>query len=195
MFDGLSSSPGLSEKDLLAGRDILHFAPERQLRARIAGCARKHVTADFDRGDCDLKLDMSCMPSVQDASFDTVIACDVLEHVPDDRSAMRELHRVLRSGGIAMLTVPQKDSPSETDEDVTVEDPVERERRFGQKDHVRIYGDDFGDRLRTADFSVQELTAADFGGDIRTRHILIPPKSNSHPLATNQRRIYIARAG
>lgn len=192
MFDGLSSSPGLSEKDLLTSGDILHFAPERQLRSRIASCARKYVTADFDRGDCDLKLDMSCMPSVQDDSFDVVIACDVLEHVPDDRAAIREVWRILRKGGRAILTVPQKDSPSHTDEDPSVTSAAEREKRFGQKDHFRIFGDDFVERLAEAGFSVTIVSACDFAAEDVTRHVLYPPAPNPHPLATNRRRIYLA---
>ena len=195
MLDGLADAPGLSEMDLLAGREVLHFAPERQLRGRIACCARRYVTADFDRGDCDLKLDMSGMPSVVDASFDMLIACDVLEHVPEDRKALGEARRVLRRGGNAIFTVPQKDSPATTDEDATVKEFAERERRFGQKDHVRIYGDDFSARLCAEGFAVQEVTSAAFSDETCRRHVLSPPQSNPHPLATNQRRIYIARAG
>lgn len=195
MLDGRAASAGLSEEDLLSGREILHFAPERQLRGRIQKAARRYVTADFERGDCDLKLDMSSMPAVADSSFDVVIACDVLEHVPDDRCAMREVRRILRTGGVAIFTVPQKDPPSATDEDPAVVDPAERERRFGQKDHARIYGDDFSARLRAEGFAVHEVAAQDFSGELVKRHILSPPRPNPHPLATNQRRIYIARAG
>lgn len=193
ILDSKSTISGASQADLLAGKEILHFAPERQLRERIKATAKRHVTADFDRGDCDLKLDMSAMPSVADASYDVVIACDVLEHVPDDRAAMRELRRILRPNGTAILTVPQKDPPATTDEDPAVTAPTEREHRFGQKDHIRMFGDDFAIRLTDVGFQVTTLSIADFPPSIASRLILHPPQPNPHPLATNHRRIYLAR--
>lgn len=193
MLDGLASLPDLSETALLAGKDILHFAPERQLRDRVSAAAQSYTTADYERGDCDLKLDMSDMPSLTDAGHDVIIACDVLEHVPDDRAALRELHRILRPGGVALLTVPQKDPPSLTDEDTSVTGENEREKRFGQKDHVRMFGDDFAGRVREAGFTVETIDASAFEDSTRICHVLAPPEPNPHPLATNHRRIYIAR--
>ena len=192
-LDGHADIPGLDEQTLLAGKEILHFAPERQLRVRIFQAAGKYVTADFDRGDCDLKLDISAMPSVPDQSFDVVICCDVLEHVPDDASAFREICRVLRPGGTAILTVPQMDPPSRTDEDPLVKSEQERERRFGQKDHVRMYGDDFPGRLEAAGFSLVIVDVRSFSPQIQSAHVLHPPVANASRLATNQRRIYLAR--
>ncbi len=192
-LDGQAVIPGLDEHDLLAGMDILHFAPERQLRNRISQAARKYVTADFDRGDCDLKLDISAMPSVLDQSFDVVICCDVLEHVPNDLAAMREIHRILRPAGTAILTVPQMDPPARTVEDAAVLSESERERRFGQKDHVRMYGDDFIERLRASDFCVEVVTADNIRGGVVGRLRLEPPVVSPSPLATNHRRIYFVR--
>lgn len=192
MLDGLADQPGLSEADLISRKDVLHFAPERQLRNRIQSAASRYTTADFGRGDCDLRLDISSMPSVQDASQDVLIACDVLEHVPHDVAAMREIHRVLKPGGLAILTVPQSDPPFVTDEDPSVISAAERESRFGQKDHVRMYGDDFSDRLGRTEFKVHKIDASHFSVEARIRYILEPPKKNPHPLATNHRRIYLA---
>jgi len=192
VFDGFCNVPGLDEKSLLAGKTILHFAPERQLRERIRRAASHHTTADFDRGDCDLRLDISTMPQVADASYDVLIACDVLEHVPDDASAFREIGRILKPGGTAILSVPQMDSPSQTDEDPSVKSEHERERRFGQKDHVRMYGDDFPDRLKAAGFSVSIVDIRSFPVPIRSAHVLHPPVPSAKRLATNQRRIYFA---
>ena len=171
----------------------MHFAPERQFRNRISQAARKYVTADYDRGDCDLKLDISAMLSVPDQSFDVVICCDVLEHVPDDRAAMREIHRILRASGTAILTVPQMDPPARTDEDPAILSEPEREKRFGQKDHVRMYGDDFIERLRSSDFCVEVVTAGNVQGGVVDRLCLKPPVPSPSPLATNHRRIYFAR--
>jgi len=194
LLDGRSYINGWEESSFLSGKEVLHFAPERQLRERVKKAARRHVTADFDRGDCDLRLDMSSMPSIPDASFDVVIACDVLEHVPDDRAAMRELRRVLRSGGKALLTVPQMDPPAATEEDSSVTDEQERTRRFGQKDHVRMYGDDFAMRLEEAGFKVETLGSEQFPEEAVRRHVLAPPAANPDRLATNIRRLYLAEA-
>ena len=194
VLDGLAQVEKSDESCLLAGKDVLHFAPEKQLSERIKKVARKHITADFDRSDCDLRLNMSSMPEVADASFDTVIAFDVLEHVPDDIAAMRELHRVLRRGGLALVTVPQKDPPSKTDEDSSVTDEAQRAARFGQNDHVRMYGDDFASRLMSVGFKVRVISASDFPAAQVGRHVLRPPYPNPHPLATNERRLYLAEA-
>lgn len=194
VLNGRSEShPDLVESRIFQGKEVLHFAPERQLRERIRKASEKHVTADYDRGDCDLKLDMSSMPFVEDSSYDVVIACDVLEHVPDDLAAMRELHRILRPGGMAILSVPQMDPPAKTDQDPGVTTEAERERRFGQKDHVRMYGDDFRERLCSSGFQVVIATENDFPEAYSRGHILAPPVKSAHPLATNCRRIYFCR--
>jgi SAM-dependent methyltransferase len=192
-LDGQSNHPDLAEKQLLAGKEVLHFAPERQLRERIRSVSRKYTTADFDRGDCDLKLDMSAMPSVTDSSFDVIIACDVLEHVLDDLAAMRELYRILRPGGIAILSIPQMDPPAVTDQDPSVKTEAEREKRFGQKDHVRMYGDDFAERLSSTGFRIEVITDANFEPESVSRLVLRPPIRSYHILATNERRIYFCR--
>lgn len=194
-LDGESTHQELREDTLLRGRTVLHFAPERHFRQRVRNVAAKHVTADFERGDCDVNLDISAMPEIADASFDTVIVCDVLEHVPDDAGAFREIYRVLKPGGTAIMTVPQKDSPSATDEDFSVTDKAERLRRFGQHDHVRMYGDEFIERVRQAGLEVTVITKADFKPETVARLVLEPPQLSPHPLATNQRRIYFCRRG
>ncbi len=192
-FDGHSSLSGLDEPALFHGKSMLHFAPERQLRERLRLATALHVTADFDRGDCDLRLDISHMPEVADSSIDVLMACDVLEHVGNDHAAFQEIHRVLRPGGVAILSVPQKDPPASTDEDPTVTSEAEREKRFGQKDHVRMYGDDFATRLTAAGFQVEILTSESLPNGMIARHVLNPPALSSHPLVTNFRRIYFAR--
>ena len=195
-FEGMADSQKFgdcTEGCLLAGKKVLHFAPERQLRERIARLASEYVTADFARGDCDLRLDLCSMPAIPDQSFDTLIACDVLEHVPDDYAAFREMARVLAPHGVAILTVPQKDPPSSTDEDSSITDEAQRLARFGQKDHVRMYGDDFAERVAAAGFLVKTLDKQAFPPQIVARHILHPPLPNPSPLATNFRRIYFAQ--
>lgn len=193
VLDGSSSVPALDEKSLFSGRAVLHFAPERQLRERIRKAAGIYTSADFDRGDCDLKLDISNMPQVEDTSFDVLIACDVLEHVPDDRAAMREIARVLRPGGTAVLSVPQQDPPADTDEDPSVISEEGRAARFGQKDHVRMYGDDFPRRLEDAGLVVTTVDLSSFSPSAIATHVLHPPAANSSRLATNHRRLYFVK--
>jgi SAM-dependent methyltransferase len=141
-----------------AGQRVLHVAPDRSLRERIQATPgityiagdKKEPGYTYPPGTVD--LDVTSLPYPAD-HFDLVICSHVLEHVPDDRSAMRELCRVLRPGGVAILLVPMSDRPV-TDEDPAVIDPDERQRRFGQRDHVRLYGRDYVDRLREAGFTV-----------------------------------------
>jgi SAM-dependent methyltransferase len=192
VFDGLCSTPGLDERSLLFKKTILHFAPERQLHERIRRVSARYTSADFERGDCDLRLDISSMLEIADCSYDVLIACDVLEHVPDDMAASREIFRILRPGGMAILTVPQQDSPASTDEDLSVVSEEERTNRFGQKDHVRMYGDDFQERLERCGFSVTKVDRTAFLEKQVSSHILHPPVSSTKRLATNQRRIYFA---
>jgi SAM-dependent methyltransferase len=104
------------------------------------------VTADLT----DLPFD--------DGSFDFVLCNHVLEHVPDDVAAMRELQRVLARDGLAVMQHPIDARRSETFEDWSVADPAERDRVFFQRDHVRIYGRDFTDRLHIAGFSAIDRT-------------------------------------
>jgi SAM-dependent methyltransferase len=193
LLDGHASGLDLDATAMFANRRVLHFAPERQLRERIRRTAAEYLTADFDRGDCEVRLDVSRMPEIADCSFDAILICDVLEHVPSDVEAMRELHRVLTPGGIAILTVPQRDPPALTDEDQSVQSETERETRFGQKDHVRMYGDDFGERVATVGFRVQVVADAQFSAELVRRHVLAPPQRSRHPLATNFRRIFLAQ--
>jgi SAM-dependent methyltransferase len=137
--------------------DILHFAPEwgteRDLRANPR--VRRYVTSDLSSPGVDVRCDITRLDFANE-SFDIVLCSHVLEHVIDDRQAIRELHRVLRPGGVAYIQVPYV-SDKDTEEDPSVTDPREREQRFGQFDHVRLYGYDLVDRLREPGFRVDEL--------------------------------------
>jgi SAM-dependent methyltransferase len=129
-------------------QDVLHFAPEHGLRDRLRALhGARYVTADVEPGRADVAADIAELPFADD-SFEAILCIHVLEHVADDRAAMRELRRVLRAGGWAVIQVPiLRDA---TVEDPDEHDPAERLRRFGQDDHVRVYGEDFFDRLREA---------------------------------------------
>jgi SAM-dependent methyltransferase len=106
----------------------------------------RHVRMDigYDGRGVDVVGSVTAIP-LADASVDVLVCYHVLEHVPDDAAALRELGRVLRPGGVGIVQVPIRFG-LETDEDPDA-DVAERVRRFGQADHVRYYGDDFEQRL------------------------------------------------
>jgi SAM-dependent methyltransferase len=143
--------------DLLAGtgRRMLHFAPEPSLEPKLrAARGLEYVTADLEPGRAMVAMDI-CHIKYPDAHFDVVYCSHVLEHVPDDRRAMWELRRVLKPGGWAVLQVPI--TAPVTFEDPTITTPEERERVFGQHDHVRRYGPDYADRLERAGFRLTRI--------------------------------------
>ena len=142
---------------------LLHIAPEvclmRHLKPRYAKAAMQYVTADLESPLADLHFDIQQIP-LADESFDVVICNHLMEHVLDDRQAMRELHRILRKGGWGVLLSPVDLDRATTFEDDSITDPQERTRIFGQYDHRRLYGNDFAERLREAGFRVCDLDYA-----------------------------------
>ena len=183
----------LSLAHLVRGKRVLHFAPERLIERKLRECAGQYVTADYLNPRRDLQLDLSDMGGIEDGQFDLLIACDVLEHVADDRQAIREIHRVLAPGGSAILTVPQQDHLKQTFEDPSIVTPEGRQHHFGQSDHLRIYGDDFPQLLLSAGFEVTAIDEHSFPPDLATRHVLSPPEKSPHPLATNFRKVFFGR--
>lgn len=138
-----------------AGRvRLLHVAPERFLQRLLAVQPHiEYVSADLDSPLATVRMDITAIPE-PDESYDVILGSHVLEHVPDDRKAMRELCRVLRRGGWAILQVPLDPARERTFEDPTITAPGDRERLFGRHDHVRVYGRDYGARLEEAGFRV-----------------------------------------
>jgi ubiquinone/menaquinone biosynthesis C-methylase UbiE len=110
------------------------------------------MTADL-HSPAMVKMDITNI-QFPDETFDVVYCSHVLEHVPDDRKAMREFYRVLKSNGWAVLLVPI--IVEKTFEDPSIDKPKDRLRLFGQSDHVRKYGRDYVDRLRESGFSVSK---------------------------------------
>lgn len=137
----------------LAGQRILHFAPEKIVMRQMAGNPL-YETADLFQPGVTHKVDITRV-ALPDQSYDIVMAHHVLEHIPDDRAAMRELFRLLRPGGIALLSVPINATRHETHEDPMIADPKARWAHFSQHDHCRYYGMDFHDRLESVGFRVE----------------------------------------
>jgi SAM-dependent methyltransferase len=145
----------------LAGKRILHFAPEKALR-QVLRHNLGYETADLVQRDVTHQADITRLPMPSE-TYEVVIANHVLEHIDDDRLAMRELFRVLQPGGIALLTVPINPTREATYEDASITDPIERQAHFNARDHRRFYGLDFATRLREVGFEVEtfRVTPAD----------------------------------
>jgi hypothetical protein len=133
---------------------VLHFAPEAGLQRLLKSLPNLiYHSADLSSRWADERFDICDIPHPTD-SFDVVLCSHVLEHVPDDRKAMSELFRVMKPGSWGLIEAPIGARRQATFEDWTVTEEKDRERIFGQRDHVRIYGHDYYDRLRAAGFTV-----------------------------------------
>ncbi len=135
--------------------DVLHFAPEMCFYRIFKKLPNLHYTStDLASPLADMQMDITDI-RFGDSSFDVILCNHVLEHIPDDRKAMAELYRVLKPGGWAILQVPLNMKSETTFEDPSITTPEERERVFGQHDHMRIYGRDYVQRLEAAGFQVK----------------------------------------
>ncbi len=135
---------------------VMHMAPEQPFLKKF----RNLKNLDYQTGDlvsplADVKFNIENIP-FQENIFDVFICNHVLEHVDNDLKAMQEIFRVLKIGGFAILQVPIDISRKETYEDKTITDPFEREKHFWQKDHLRLYGLDYAEKLRSVGFKVTE---------------------------------------
>ncbi len=153
---------------------LLHVSPEAQLEKFLRSQTNiTYASADLGPSSVDLRLDVTKIPLL-DSSIDLIICSHVLEHVPDDRRAMSEMIRVLKPGGSAILQVPISLLQEKTDEDPSVVDAHDREQRFGQGDHVRLYGKDYRVRLESVGFQVEPFSfVRKFGDAARRRYALL----------------------
>ena len=155
---------------------ILHIAPEKQLAFRIASRKpARYVKGDISPMRQDIeKLDVTAI-GYPDHTFDCIICNHVLEHVPDDAQALRELHRVLKPGGFAILQTPYATGLEKTLENQPEVTTPEQHREFyGQEDHVRLYGRDI----------VNRITAAGFTSEMKKHNDLLTT-TNAHHYGVN----------
>ena len=135
---------------------VLHFAPEQEFYKRFKKQTNiEYTTTDLLSPLADVKADICNLP-FEDNAYDIIFCNHVLEHIPDDTKAMQELFRVLKPGGMGIFQIPQDLSRANTFTDDTIVDQKERAKIFGQYDHVRVYGRDYFDKLRSIGFKVIE---------------------------------------
>ncbi|WP_417356702.1 class I SAM-dependent methyltransferase [Flavobacterium sp.] len=139
-----------------APKKVLHFAPEQAFYKRFRNQKNlDYTTTDLNSPLADVKADICNLP-FEDNSYDFILCNHVLEHIPDDTKAMQELYRIMKPGGMGIFQIPQDLKRETTFEDNSITDPKERARIFGQYDHVRVYGRDYFDKLRSIGFRVAE---------------------------------------
>ncbi|RSK42000.1 class I SAM-dependent methyltransferase [Mangrovimonas spongiae] len=136
---------------------VLHFAPEQAFYKRFKNLKNlDYTTTDLNSPLADVKADICNLP-FKDNSYDVILCNHVLEHIPNDTKAMKELYRVMKPGGWGIFQIPQDLNREVTFEDDSITDKKERARIFGQYDHVRIYGRDYFNKLRSIGFTVEEV--------------------------------------
>jgi len=142
----------------------LHIAPDACIRSRLKDSVQSYRGLDrFEPGHYyppdTIHGDLQNLP-LPDDSIDLSICLHVLEHVDDDLASLASLFRVAKPGGVVVLAFPFRGGRL-TFEDRSITDPAQRAALFGQWDHVRVYGDDAKDRMRSAGFDVIQFKAAD----------------------------------
>lgn len=136
---------------------VLHMAPEQSFYKRFRKLQNlDYTTCDLNSPIADVKADIQDLP-FEDNSFDVIFCNHVLEHVADDKKALSELYRVMKPGGWGIFQVPIRYQLDKTFEDPSITDKKERIEKFGQYDHVRVYGMDYYDTLKSAGFEVEKV--------------------------------------
>jgi SAM-dependent methyltransferase len=160
LLEGLA--PAVSSARLVL--DVAPTAITTRLLRRLAPA--RYVRIDFDpaadRRAVDVRASLTGLP-LREGSADLIVCFHVLEHIPDDASALAELRRALSWGGIALVQVPWR-ARQLTEEDPDAP-PQERARRFGQADHVRWYGSDFDTRIERAGLRALRVAPRDVLGE------------------------------
>ena len=136
-------------------KKMLHIAPEKCFTKIFSKQPNiDYLSADLDSSKAMIKMDIQKIP-FPEQFFDLILCNHVLEHVPDDRKAMREFYRVLKKGGMAIITVPINYNSEKTFEDTRIITQEQRIKYYGQENHLRYYGLDFKERLEKQNFIVK----------------------------------------
>jgi SAM-dependent methyltransferase len=152
---------------------VLHIAPEQPFLKRFKNLKNlDYITADLESPIADVKMDIREMP-FNDNTFDVLMCNHVLEHIDNELKATKEIFRVLKPGGWAILQVPLDSSLEETYEDLSITNPKDREKLFGQYDHVRLYGRDYPKRLEKSGLKVfPDKLVEEIGEELANRYRL-----------------------
>ena len=165
---------------------VLHFAPEQAFLKRFRKLDNlDYTTTDLNSPIADIKADICSLP-FENNTYSFIICNHVLEHIPDDTKAMQEIYRVLAPGGTAILQVPYDANRIQTFEDNSITDPKERAKIFGQYDHVRVYGMDYFDTLRSVGFKVEAVNYTETISDTKINEFRLA-KGELLPVCTKPR--------
>lgn len=167
----------IGTKSITKRRRMLHVAPEHSLRGKFVKLlGDRYLTADMYEKSVDVRMDITNI-KYPDSSFDFVMANHVLEHVSDDIKAMKELYRVQKKNGWSILLVPVA-KLADTYEDSTITTEKGRLEAFGQSDHVRKYGSDYIDRLKSVGYKVRVYTLRDLASKHEIRKMSLDEKGD-----------------
>ena len=161
---------------------LLHFAPEQAFYRRFKKLSNiQYDTIDINSPLAKIKADICDLP-INDNSYDFILCNHVLEHVLDDKKAMSELYRVLKKGGTGIFQVPIDMKREKTFQDDSITNKLERNKIFGQYDHVRVYGKDYYKRLARAGFKTEGVNfLQEISSNERDQYAL--PKQECIPVA------------
>ena len=136
---------------------VLHVAPEIIFIKKFKKIAYwNYVSIDLKSPLADIKANLYNLPFKENC-FDLILCNHVLEHIEDDYKALRELHRVIKNKGTLIAQVPLEKNLKKTFENKEIMNPKERNKYFGQYDHVRVYGSDFYKRLSNSGFKPKKI--------------------------------------
>lgn len=161
---------------------VLHIAPEQVFYKKFKSFTNwDYTTTDLYSPLADIKADICALP-FEDETYDLILCNHVLEHISDDRKAMRELYRILKKGGTLIAQVPLEEGRLKSFEDDSITDKKKRTEIFGQYDHVRLYGMDYYQRLESIGFQTE---AVDFLKELSEKEIIryALPKKEDIPVA------------
>ena len=147
---------------------ILHIAPEKNLNKLFSKFKNiDYTSADLNHPSAKVKMDITNI-IYEDNVFDVILCNHVLEHVPDDKKAISELYRVMKAGAFGILQVPISYMIEKTEENLEIDNDKDRIKNYGQEDHVRLYGRDYLDRLKSVGFKVNVI---DFASELEVSKV------------------------